>query len=198
MEYVAPAPADKTALEELLKRAKGIDTSAYTAESVEKFRTALDVAKTVMADDTLLADDQQIVDDAVKTLADAIDALENIPVPADKTALEEILKRAEKIDTALYTEKTVKAFRTALDEAKTVMADDTLLADDQQTVDNAAKKLSDAIDAMERVPESKPGETDDKNNPKTGDDSAILVWLALAACIPAILVLLIKKKHGAW
>ncbi len=65
--------ADKSNLEELLKRAEAIDTSLYTAETVQLFRAALANAKAVMADASLSESDQQIVDAAIKALADAKD-----------------------------------------------------------------------------------------------------------------------------
>ncbi len=67
--------ADKTMLEALLNSVKELDLNLYTEESAAVFRTALARANEVMADATLSEDDQKLVDQAVKALADAKDAL---------------------------------------------------------------------------------------------------------------------------
>ncbi len=67
--------ADKATLEALLNSVKDLDLSLYTEESVAVFRTALARANEVMADEALSEDDQKVVDQAVKALADAKDAL---------------------------------------------------------------------------------------------------------------------------
>lgn len=71
----AEKKADKEKLQKLLEEVKGLNLDEYTKESSEKFRDALDHAKKVMADDTLMEKDQKIVDDAVKALEKARDGL---------------------------------------------------------------------------------------------------------------------------
>ena len=74
--------ANKDNLEALIRQAEAIDLSAYTEESAAVFRTALEEAKALMADETLSEDDQAQVDQAVLTLQAAMNALE--PVDPDK------------------------------------------------------------------------------------------------------------------
>ena len=78
--------ADKSILEDLIGKAKGMDLTGYTVESVEVFRTALAQAQAVLADETLTEDDQATVDAAVEQLARAMDALtaEGAPEATDK------------------------------------------------------------------------------------------------------------------
>lgn len=93
---------------------------------------------------------------------------------ADKSSLEELLKKAEKIDTARYTEESVQAFRAALAKAKTVMADEKLSENDQQIVDEAVKALTNAIDGLKPASsdtdkDDNEGNTDKDNNEGSTD-----------------------------
>lgn len=67
--------ANKEALEALIAQANSIDVSKYTKESVQLFAAALAAAVNVMNDDTLSVDEQNVVDNAAKTLAAAINGL---------------------------------------------------------------------------------------------------------------------------
>ena len=67
--------ADKSNLEDLINKAESIDLSKYTEESVAVFEAALKSANLVLADDNLSEDDQDIVDNAVKDLTEAIENL---------------------------------------------------------------------------------------------------------------------------
>lgn len=67
--------ADKTELEKLLKEAETVDASLYTEKTAQTFLAALTNANAVLTDATLSEDDQKIVDEAVKALADALNNL---------------------------------------------------------------------------------------------------------------------------
>ncbi len=67
--------ADKSILEDLIHQANEIDTSLYTAESVQAFTAALKSANAVLADESLSEDEQATVDEAVATLSSAMDNL---------------------------------------------------------------------------------------------------------------------------
>ena len=67
--------ADKSILEDLINQANEIDTSLYTAESVQAFTAALKSANVILADASLSEDDQATVDEAVATLSSAMDNL---------------------------------------------------------------------------------------------------------------------------
>lgn len=72
--------ADKSVLESVLAKAFGIDTAAYTAESVAAFNAANDKAKAINNDANAT---QAEVKEAIDTLNAAIDALVEInAVPA--------------------------------------------------------------------------------------------------------------------
>ena len=70
--------------------------------------------------------------------------------PVNKTALEEAVSDAEKVDTARYTDASAAALRDAVDHAKAVLAD---AAADQQALDDALAALHEAVEALEKRPD---------------------------------------------
>ena len=107
--------ADKTKLKDLLEDSqKYVDkidqyTKGLTADA---FAAARDSAQAVY-DDPQAAQEQ--VNTAYDVLLQAIFGLREIP---DKSKLEELLKEAQGIDLAKYTEETAATFRTALAKAE--------------------------------------------------------------------------------
>ena len=67
--------ANKDKLAELIARAEAKNTALYTAESVAVMKSALVDAQSIMQDDTLSTDDQEVVDNAARILEQAIDGL---------------------------------------------------------------------------------------------------------------------------
>lgn len=148
---------DKTALNDAISNAEGMDTSAYTDESVAALKTAIDNAKTVAANESATDED---VAAAVKAIEDAIAALAEKPGDdkVDKTELNNEIKTADEMDTSAYTEESVAALQTAIDNAKTVAANENATKAD---VDAAVKAIKDAVAALVK----KPSGSDPSNNP---------------------------------
>lgn len=94
---------------------------------------------------------------------------------ADKTQLKTAITAAEKVDTTLYTKESVAAFHTALENAKTMAEDDTILATAQQDVDNAILILTKAQQNLKLLSSEKPdpGEKDknDKDDNKNKENT---------------------------
>lgn len=70
--------ADKSVLEQLLVQANSVDTTAYTAASVEFFHKARTAAEETAANPALSEDDQTLVDRAADELRTAVSALERL------------------------------------------------------------------------------------------------------------------------
>ena len=104
---------------------------------VAEFETALANAETVLADSSA---DQTTIDTAFYRLANAIHMLGFIK--GDKTALEELIKEAEKYEEDKYTTDSWSALQEALDAAKEVINDENALEKD---VEEAYNNLKDAI-----------------------------------------------------
>ena len=135
--------AVKTDLEMAAELAQGIDLTKYVEAGQAEFQQALAAAQEVLVDgDAMQAD----ADTAWNAL---VDAISNLRLKADKSTLEDLLNSVADLDLSQYTEESAAVFRTALSQAQAVMADETLIEDDQKTVDDAVQALSDAKDQLQ-------------------------------------------------
>lgn len=161
-----PDQVDKIMLEQIIAEAEKLDKEVYTEASYQAVAEALNTAKTVLADQTAT---QAAVDKAKEDLENAIKALKkkpnqpNQPDQVDKTALEQVIAKAEKLDKEIYTEASYQTVIKALNAAKAVLADETAK---QTEIDQVIKDLNDAIKALKKKPVS----PDRPNRPDTDDD----------------------------
>ena len=203
---------DKTMLEQLIAKADGMmaESDKYVQDNWQQLVDALDAAKKVMADGDAMEEDVQ---PAAEALLNAILAQR---FKADKSILEELVNKAEGIDLDGYTAESVAVFTAAFQNAKTVLADETLSEDDQAIVDEAVEELEAAIENLSANDEdntSKPSE-DDKDNsstseddssnnnsntesPATGDEQGLFLWAAAAMLALTALVLTAKRRSNA-
>ena len=139
-------PVDKSALEALYKELKDTANDGYTDETWNAFQKALTEAKQTLDNEDAT---QGEVDAAAEALRNAAAALAKPEVkPADKTALAELVKKAEALKPADYTKKSFRAVETTLKTAKALLADETLTEADQQKIDTAADALQKAMEGL--------------------------------------------------
>ena len=182
-------PVDKSALEALYKELKDTANDGYTDETWNAFQKALTEAKQTLDNEDAK---QGEVDAAAKALRNAAAALAKPEVkPADKTALAELVKKAEALKPADYTKKSFRAVETTLKTAKALLADETLTEVDQQKIDTAADALQKAMEGLVKA---------DTKTPATGDSFDPVFWtgmmlLALGAAACVTLASKKSKKH---
>ena len=150
--------ADKTSLNNAILMAEKMEkeqeeNKCYTAESWAKVADALKTAREVAENREA---DQKAVDEAFLNLITACSTLESV---AEKVGLKAAIEGAEAIladeeNLSKYTEESVTAVKTALEEAKTVLNDE---AADQETINSATTKLLTAVNSMMFVEEEKEG-----------------------------------------
>lgn len=194
--------ADKTKLKGLLedsqKYVEKIDE--YTKATADAFMAAREAAQSVYDNQEAT---QEQVNAAYDTLLQAIFGLRLIP---DKSKLEELLKEAEGIDLAKYTEETVVVFRTVLAKAEAVFGNGNA---SETEVKEAEKMLRAAMDGLEEKkanpekPNSAQGESGQQGNTKpnggadkatkTGDEALSIVWMMLMVA-GAVVVFKRKKR----
>ena len=131
----------------------------YDDDAYQDYLDALEHAQDVINQDYYVDsdgnnDNQQIIDDALDALQDAIDNLNN-PAnqndPCDYTALEDAIAAAQSInDNSLFTDTTYQALLDALDDAYNVPADlyDDDSGNNQQMIDDATDALINAINNL--------------------------------------------------
>ena len=173
-----------------------------------------------------LAQAQELLEDSGNALAgdvgEASEALLNAILAqrykADKDILEGLIGKAEGMDLTGYTAESVATFRTALANAKAVMADATLSVDDQAKVDEAVAALKSAMEGLTAggAPEAtdKPEATDNPQTTQkpdatqkpegekpapTGDTNNVMVpVIVVVVCVVALVAVVVvarKRKH---
>ncbi|MGM9636820.1 MAG: family 78 glycoside hydrolase catalytic domain [Eubacteriales bacterium] len=130
----------KTALETLIAIAEELkngDEYAATTETVRTdFNRALDTAKGVLMDDD--ASSEEIT----CAFSDLMDAIHRLSIRSDaKSELEELIKKAEALNLSEYMDDGKDAFKQALENARTVLAD----------ADATESEIADAADALQKA-----------------------------------------------
>ncbi|MBS4803571.1 MAG: FIVAR domain-containing protein [Clostridium sp.] len=133
---------DKEQLEKLAQIINALDESKYIPSTWSKLQAELEKANKVLADENAM---EAEVKDAYNKLIKAYLDLRLIP---DKSMLEELINKAEAIDTSKYTEKSVNALNKQLKEAKKALENKEAT---QEEVDEASKGLELALGGLELV-----------------------------------------------
>lgn len=157
---------DKTNLKLLIDTANDMiqNKGKYVETNWQQLVTALDAAQAVMnSGDALDEDIKPVADDLLKAILAQ-------RYKANKDNLQELIKKAEAIDTSKYTEESVTAFRAAFNAANLILADMTLSVDDQPMVDTAEMNLRDAMDNLKLKEDT--SSSDDENTPSQGGTSS--------------------------
>ena len=130
---------DKSRLEALIAEATGKVEAQYTPESWAAFTTALGTANEVNGSKDAT---QETVDQACESLRTAMTGL---IAKADKTQLQTLIEEAGNKNKDEYTEESWTSFETALNEAKSVFANENAT---QDAVNQACESLSKAIEEL--------------------------------------------------
>lgn len=142
MLHNADADADVAGLNTLIQQAENIANDGFTAVSWQALQDKIAEAKTLAGQTKPTANDVEIMK---RELSKVMTALE---YPAEKSALKDLIQKAEALVEKNYTAETWAKLRDMLAEAKTVDADDDAI---QETVDIIVEKLQEAIDNLVKV-----------------------------------------------
>ena len=196
MNALKKIPVDKSELEKLVNRVDGkYDLSKYTKETADIFKAALNAAKAVLADENAT---QAQVQAAHDNLRNAEFGLRLIP---NKDALEDLINKVENMDLSKYSDDVQKEIRSALDNAKAVMADENATQDD---VDGAVKLLQASVDKAEgtTATDNKKPSTSGKDQSKdkaakTGDATSPIGWgvAGILGVFAAVVAFFERKKR---
>ena len=192
MDALKKIPVDKSALEKLVNRVDGkYDLSKYTKETADIFKAALDAAKAVLADENAT---QAQVQAAHDNLRNAEFGLRLIP---NKDALEDLINKVENMDLSKYSADMQKEIKSALDNAKAVMANENATQDE---VDGAVKRLQASVDKAEGTTTTnnkKPGTSDKDKAAKTGDATSPIGWglAGILGVFAAVVAFFERKKR---
>ncbi|MCR2043939.1 Ig-like domain-containing protein [Anaerosalibacter massiliensis] len=207
-EEPEPKPeVNKTRLEEAINKAENIELEGKTEDSIKVLKEAIAKGKEILVKEEVI---QEEIDNAVKNIEVAMENLkdEEKPEPkpeVDKTKLEEIINKAENINTEGKTENSIKVLNEAIAKGKEILNKEEIT---QEEVDNAVKAIEVAIESLKdkeaskpqpNKPEkpTKPGKVDKPDNkptkpniknkpkettlPKTGESS--MLWISILGVI---------------
>ena len=141
--------ADKSTLEKFISKANDIkeDGKTYTEDSLKALNDALKAAEKVDADKVAIDSEINAAGFALESAIDTMEEVEEVTV--DKTALEDLIKKVEKIDNddKTYTEESYKNLKSAIKNAKAVLENEKA---EQSEVDAQVTLLQAAMDALEK------------------------------------------------
>ena len=177
---------DKTALKAFIDKVSGLESIKYTETTWTAFETELTEAVAVYNDENAM---QEEVNNAYSELVTAFLNLRLIP---DKSLLEELINKAEGLNSANYTKATFDGLTKALNEAKVVFENPNA---SQVEVDNAKATLEKAIDSLEANVNTPVNNGDTTTSVKTGDTTNLWYPLVTLAFAPIVLYGTKKRKH---
>ena len=216
MQYLSFKQGDKTDLEKVIALATVTEGNldAYVDEGKLKFADALALARETMEDGDAMQGD---IDDSWKAL---LEAMANLRLKADKSALEELVNSVSALGLTAYTEESVQTFKSALASAQSLLEDETLSEDDQTRVNAAVDVLASAKAALEEkqasvgsteTTDTNTGNTNNQSvnmantqsgtsaikSAKTGDmDQMAMIWALMILAAGCMITVAIKKKEN--
>ncbi|MGN1181529.1 MAG: hypothetical protein ACI4SR_00870, partial [Faecalibacillus sp.] len=186
--------ADKTLLEEEIKKAEALKEEAYTTKSWEKLEEEVKKAKEVYEDENAI---QTEVDEMIERVQKAVKGLEIREEEKTREELEELTEKMKDLDKGKYTEDTWKVLEEKLDQAKEVLGNKEVT---QEEINEAYKGLEEAYRNLELKKEmiEEPGTDEETKEPEkgveTGDQMALGMYATLAMLTLLGTYVLIRKE----
>ena len=159
---------DKTALKVFIDKVTGLEADKYTEATWTTFEKELNEANVVYNDENVM---QEEVNNAYKEL---VTAFLDLRLKPNKDLLEDLINKAENINTASYTAETVRILNSALENAKAVLNNENV---DQKVVNEAYAMLNNAFEGLVAVNSGNPTTPNLPINPATPNDSQANVKL---------------------
>ena len=154
MQMLSFEKGDKTELQALVDKIESLDSKEYIANTWNNLQKQLEVAKGVIANENAM---EKEVSESYDSLMKAFLELRLKP---SKDKLEELIKKAEGLDSSKYTASSWKELEKELKLAKEVYADDNAT---EKEIANAEKALSSALDGLV-IADSNNGNNNNNNN----------------------------------
>lgn len=182
--------ANKDALETQIEIAEKVvaDINSYVPSTVSELKELLKKAQDVK-------DNKEATQTEVDEITAALTkANMKARTKADKTALNAMIENVNVLDLSVYTPASAEALNIAMENAKTVLADENAT---QDAVNNALTLVEQAIGNLVKAPDAAPGEGNTADNGETGSGAAaengsntgdasnagaLIVLLAISGC----------------
>ena len=183
---------DKTALKAFIDKVSGLEADKYTEDTWTAFETELNEAIAVYEDLNAM---QEEVNTAYSELVTEFLNLRLIP---DKSLLEELINKAEGLDSANYTKASYAVVESALLTAKAVYENPNATQEEVNSAKDVLEKAINSLEANTTTPVDNTAKTPvnngDTTSVKTGDDINMLETLGLISSLGVIVFL--KKQFN--
>ena len=187
MQYLEFVKGDKKVLTAFINQVSNLDESKYSASTWTGFKAALDAANGVLDDENALLDD---VNEAYTKLVTAFLNLRKIP---NKDELNDLIGKAEGLNSVNYTESSWSAMQAELANAKAVFANpDATEAEVLAAKDALTKAVAGLVMKPGNGETAKPG---DNTAIKTGDNNNMAQLGAMLGLAGVATVLIKRKKE---
>ena len=210
MQMLSFESGNKEQLQQLVDKINKLDANEYIDSTWAKLQVALGKANEVIADENALKVD------VAKSYDQLIRSFLELRLKPNKDKLQDLINKAESLDSSKYTKKSWKVLEDKLAKAKTVMENGEATAED---VSNSEKELMEAMDGLVIADSGNNNGNDGSNNsdnnngnsnnnnsgnsnngnkgnsnlPKTGGTSSVAVGL-FGTIIATIGSVMFKKK----
>ena len=141
MQMLSFQKGDKTNLISLIERIEALDSSKYIASTWDKLAIALEASNGVVADENAM--EAEIVE-SYETLLKSFLELRLKP---NKDALNDLINKAESLDSSKYTEESFNAVKKALEEANAVFANEDATIEEIEVAEENLRKAMNSLQA---------------------------------------------------
>lgn len=191
---------DKAELEKLVKIINALDESKYKISTWDTLKAELEKSNAVIVDENAMEEE---VKDAYNRLVKAYLDLRLIP---DKSKLEELINKAEAIDTSKYTVKSVNLLNKKLQEVKVVLSNEEATQDEiNKSVDELELVLA-GLELAKGNDNGNAGENNNNNNddntgkeennlPATGSVVSSTQVIVLALVLLSVGIITLRKRR---
>ncbi|WP_343008950.1 glycosyl hydrolase family 95 catalytic domain-containing protein [Clostridium celatum] len=159
MQMLEFKKGDKTALITLIERINGLNESEYIASTWSKMQDALTIANNVIADENAMEDEVS------ETYTSLLKSFLQLRLKPSKDKLEELINKAESLDSNKYTVASFKAVEKALEEANKVFASE------DATSEEIAKAEANLRNAMNSLQSNAGNENNNSSNAENSNGS---------------------------
>ena len=185
---------DKTALKAFIDKVSGLDSTKYSTDTWTVFEAELNEAIAVYNDENAM---QEEVNTAYSELVTAFLNLRLIP---DKSLLEELINKAEGLDSANYTKASYAVVESALAAAKATFENPNATQEEVNSAKDVLEKAINSLEANTTAPVDNTAKTPVSNGDstvsvKTGDDALVGTLAGLALLSIAGAKVLRKKEN---
>ena len=193
---------DKTALKAFIDKVSGLDSTKYSTDTWTAFEAELNEAIAVYNDENAM---QEEVNTAYSELVTAFLNLRLIP---DKSLLEELINKAEGLDSANYTKASYAVVESALAAAKATFENPNATQEEVNSAKDVLEKVINSLEANTTAPVDNTANTpvdntaktpvsngDSTVSVKTGDDALVGTLAGLALLSIAGAKVLRKKEN---